>query len=270
MPGNCTAGTPCDPSYDDSAWRVLNVPHDFIIEGDFNEANDPNKGALPRNVSWYRKHFALPPAWSPSDSLVWLTFDGVFRAADVYVNGAFVAHHEEGYTTWHAYLHNASVPLVWGGGENVLAVFVDATQSELWCYEGGGIYRHVWLESAGLVSVSPFSFYAQSYVPLANISSPQGVDGPQTSTAALFTPRVDIQNAGGVAVNGTLSCALAEQGSGLVIGASSAPFSVPAGGWLRLSAPASLGSASAPVQLWNAARPWLYTASCALLDQTGV
>ena len=100
------------------------------------DAYDPNKGALPRNVSWYRKHFTLDPSWAAADSLVWLTFDGVFRAADVYINGAFVMHHEEGYTTWHAYLHNASAPLVWGGGENVLAVYVDATQSELWCYEG--------------------------------------------------------------------------------------------------------------------------------------
>jgi hypothetical protein len=54
------------------------------------------------------------------------------------------------------YLHNTTGPsssaLKYGAGkanENVLAVFVDATQSELWCYEGGGIYRHVWIESAG-------------------------------------------------------------------------------------------------------------------------
>lgn len=34
-PLNCTAGTPCDPAYDDSAWRSLAVPHDFVIEGTF-------------------------------------------------------------------------------------------------------------------------------------------------------------------------------------------------------------------------------------------
>ena len=59
-------------------------------------------------------------------------------------------HHTEGYTSWHAYLHNASVPLHYGDGEeNVISIFVDATQSELWAYEGGGIFRHVYLETAG-------------------------------------------------------------------------------------------------------------------------
>ncbi len=32
------------------------------------------------------------------------------------------------------------------GGENLLAVHVDATGRDGWWYEGGGIYRHVWLE----------------------------------------------------------------------------------------------------------------------------
>ena len=42
------------------------------------------------------------------------------------------------------YLHNASAPLHFGpSGKNVVAVFVDATQGELWAYEGGGIFRHV-------------------------------------------------------------------------------------------------------------------------------
>ena len=186
----CELNTPCDPNYDDSAWRTLSVPHDFIIEANFSDAYDPNHGALPRNVSWYRKHFSLPPAWSAAESLVWLTFDGVFRAADVYINGAFILHHEEGYTTWHAYLHNASAPLVWGGGENVLAVFVDATQAELWGYEGGGIFRHVWLESAGLLSATPFGLYVPSYVAIADISSPNGADGPQTASNATVSPQV--------------------------------------------------------------------------------
>jgi hypothetical protein len=78
---SCDAGSPCEPDYDDSNWRTLNVPHDFIIEGTFNPDINPSYGALPRNVSWYRKHFTLPDSWIPGETLVWLTFDGVFRAA---------------------------------------------------------------------------------------------------------------------------------------------------------------------------------------------
>lgn len=38
------------------------------------------------------------------------------------------------------------------GCDNVLAVHVDATAPDGWWYDGGGIYRHVWL-----TTVSPAS-----------------------------------------------------------------------------------------------------------------
>ena len=50
---NCSAGTPCDPAYDDTAWRQLAVPHDFVIEGQFDKNQNPNHGALATNTSWY-------------------------------------------------------------------------------------------------------------------------------------------------------------------------------------------------------------------------
>ena len=131
----CLPGMPCEPSFDDSGWAERTVPHDFVIEGTVDPNLDPNHGALATNVSWYRRKFTVPE--SARDQLVWLTFDGVYRNADVYLNGALVKHHTEAYTSFHAYLHNASAKLRFGAGEtNVVAVFVDATQSELWAYEG--------------------------------------------------------------------------------------------------------------------------------------
>src|SRR5712691_2137242 len=50
------------PDFDDSAWRKLDLPHDWSIEGPFDEKN-PTGGAggfLPAGVGWYRKHFSLP------------------------------------------------------------------------------------------------------------------------------------------------------------------------------------------------------------------
>ena len=29
---SCAPGLPCEPSYDDSSWRTVTVPHDFVIE----------------------------------------------------------------------------------------------------------------------------------------------------------------------------------------------------------------------------------------------
>ena len=49
------------PSFDDAGWRSLNVPHDWSIEGEFNEKNPatPGGGALPGGIGWYRKNFRL-------------------------------------------------------------------------------------------------------------------------------------------------------------------------------------------------------------------
>src|SRR6516162_1831181 len=54
------------PDFDDGAWRKLDVPHDWSIEGSFDQKN-PTGGAgafLPSGVAWYRKHFSLPAAFA--------------------------------------------------------------------------------------------------------------------------------------------------------------------------------------------------------------
>src|ERR1017187_1945912 len=47
-------------SCDDSAWRKVDLPHDWSIEGPFTETNKTGgAGAfLPAGVAWYRKHFS--------------------------------------------------------------------------------------------------------------------------------------------------------------------------------------------------------------------
>jgi hypothetical protein len=190
----------------------------------------------------------------PSDlegHLIWLQFDGVYRAADFFVNGAFVAHHEEGYTSVIVYIHNASEPLRYGA-ENVMTVFVDGTQSELWAYEGNGIYRHVWIESAPLVSITPWSFYAPSYV--SGTISGTDASLPQSADGALLIPQVDIQNAGARAAVGTVIFVLHSPRDAAVVLNATAPFNISKGGWQRITTgPMPFGSAVDPVLLWNTA-----------------
>lgn len=263
----CGANDPCQPSFDDGTWRVLNTPHDYGVEQAFNKSLDPNKGALPKQKSWYRKHFSLPA--EAAGGLVFVQFDGVFRAADVFLNGAWVLHHEEGYTSFIAYLHNASAPLVFGGGDNVLAVFVDATSPELWSYEQQGIFRHVWLETAPLLSVVPWGFFAPALLTGA-VHSPGGAAAPQTADGATLTPQVDIANAGAARVNGTVTFSLEDAG-GAVLCTTAAPFTVAAGGWARVSAALVCGSSTAPLHLWNTAAggAYMHTARAVLTDARG-
>ena len=70
---------PIDPDYDDSSWAKKDVPHDFIVEtGAFNPNNDRSHGYLPKNISWYRKHFTLDSSFKGSS--IWIDFD---RLVDV-------------------------------------------------------------------------------------------------------------------------------------------------------------------------------------------
>ena len=49
------------PSFDDSQWRQLNLPHDWAIEGDFSADNPsgPGGGALPGGKGWDRKNLGI-------------------------------------------------------------------------------------------------------------------------------------------------------------------------------------------------------------------
>ena len=88
------------PNFDDSIWRKLDVPHDWSIEGPFDEKN-PTEGAgafLPAGVGWYRKHFTL------RDSIVgkhiFVDFDGVMANSEVWINGELLGKRPYGYVSF--------------------------------------------------------------------------------------------------------------------------------------------------------------------------
>ena len=79
--------------FDTSAWRDVDLPHDWSIEGPYAE-NSPVAGGggyLPGGVGWYRRAFTTAAA--QSGKRVWLEFDGVYKDCDVYVNGQHLGFH---------------------------------------------------------------------------------------------------------------------------------------------------------------------------------
>ena len=46
--------------YDDSACRVVTLPHDWSVEHPFDRRHASGTGYLPGGTAWYRKHFTLP------------------------------------------------------------------------------------------------------------------------------------------------------------------------------------------------------------------
>ena len=144
--------------HNDSSWKTVHLPHDYVVEGQFDPKGDVGHGALPVTAAWYRKHFEVPA--SDRGKSLWLYFEGVFRNATVYVNGKQLYFQDDGYDPFFVDVADA----VNYGGSNVLTVHVNARGGEGWWYEGGGIYRHVWLNVADPVHVIPWGVYVTSEV----------------------------------------------------------------------------------------------------------
>ncbi|HUJ08635.1 MAG TPA: beta-galactosidase GalA [Verrucomicrobiae bacterium] len=158
-----TGSGPASEKFSDSYWRVVNLPHDWAVELPFDWAADGSHGfhtlgvRYPTNsIAWYRRTFELPK--SDEGKRIWLTFDGVFRDATVWVNGWCVRHHEGGYYPFREDITD----VLHFGGQNTIAVRVDATKTEGWFYEGAGIYRHVWLDKTALIAIAPDGIFVRS------------------------------------------------------------------------------------------------------------
>ena len=139
------------PTYDDSSWRRLNLPHDWAIEGDFSRENPSGTGggALPGGMGWYRKTFTADKA--DEGLRFYIDFDGVYMNSTVYINGHELGTRPYGYISFSYDL----TPYIQWGAENVLAVRVDnAEQPNSRWYSGCGIYRNVWLRKLQPVHVA--------------------------------------------------------------------------------------------------------------------
>jgi beta-galactosidase len=137
-------------SLDDADWRMLNLPHDWSIEGEFSKDNParPEGGALPGGIGWYRKTFTVPV--TAKNKLVYIDFDGVYQKSDVWINGHHLGFRPNGYISFRYEL----TPYLNLSGKNTIAVKVDnSVQPNSRWYSGSGIYRNVWLVTTNKVAV---------------------------------------------------------------------------------------------------------------------
>ena len=144
------AQTRCESAtFDDSAWRELDVPHDWGIEGPFRYDLEGNTGKLPwRGIGWYRKHFT--PASGEQGKRWFVDFDGAMAHAEVWLNGQYLGTWPYGYASFRMEL----TPHLKFGQDNVLAVRLDTEKWGSRWYPGAGIYRNVWLVKTEPVHVT--------------------------------------------------------------------------------------------------------------------
>jgi len=142
------------PDFDDSAWRALDLPHDWAIEGPFDPKYNPHAGGLPfYGVGWYRKRFTLPA--TDKGKHVAIEFDGAMSNSKVWLNGQELGGRPYGYIGFSLDL----TPHLRFGEPNVIAVrLAPEDQSSRW-YPGAGIYRNVWLDVTGPVRVARWGTY---------------------------------------------------------------------------------------------------------------
>ncbi len=75
------AGGAAAPGYDDSSWRVLDLPHDWAIEGRVDPEANLSQGYYKRGIGWYRRKFKLLP--EDKGKHIELQFDGIATHATV-------------------------------------------------------------------------------------------------------------------------------------------------------------------------------------------
>jgi beta-galactosidase len=155
------------PSFDDSNWTKVNLPHDWSIEDLPNQTPDKVVGPFSKNsigrastgwtvggTGWYRKKFITGK--NQENKLVSINFDGVYMNSDVWLNGRLLGNHPYGYTPFHYDLTPYLKPI---GQENVIVVRAKNEGKNSRWYAGSGIYRHVWLTITEPVHVATWGVY---------------------------------------------------------------------------------------------------------------
>lgn len=224
------------PTFDDTTWRLLNLPHDWSIEGPFGPQYASGTGFAPGGVGWYRKSFQLDA--TAKTKLVAVEFEGVYNHSEVWINGQLVGGRPYGYTSFECDL---TPQLKFGDATNVLAVRVDHSKfSDSRWYTGSGIYRDVHLRFTDKVRIVPSGVY---------VTTP--TVKPDSAVVRIET---EIRNDSGSNAPVSLSSEILSP-EGSVVVAKNAPVKIPTGS-------NSLVIQEIPVpkpELWSMDTPGLYT-----------
>jgi len=244
-----TLGDPAgaeQPRFDDHAWRRVDLPHDWSIEGAVQQdaPGGGRFGYFPSGIGWYRKAFRLPAGATAQEA--WLEFDGVYMNSDVWINGFHLGKRPYGYIS---FAYDVTAHLV--HGVNVVAVRVDNSgQPNARWYTGSGIYRHTWLTLVAPLHVGHWGTY---------VTTPR-VD----STGADVVVRTRVENDGTTPRQATLR-ALVLDGAGHEEARAETTFSAAAGQRLELEQRLRV---AAP-RLWSVETPNLYAVRSEVLEGAG-
>lgn len=178
----------------DSGWRTVQLPHDWSIElpTSPDALSKRGGGYFRTGTGWYRKTFDAPLDWRGQDVSVY--FDGVYRNAEVWLNGIRVGGHVYGYTPFRISLTES---LRIGKPNELLIRVANNAQPDSRWYTGSGIYRPVFLELRSPTHFEPDSLFVTTRALTeesatldirATVVSPERLDGDGYAKFTLAAP----------------------------------------------------------------------------------
>lgn len=145
--------------FDDAQWDVVEVPHDWSIEGPVSKDNPSfSRGAwMPTGKCAYRKYFTVPA--DLKDKRFEIQFDGAYRNSEVYINGHLLGKRPLGYIPFNYDM----TKYIKVGEKNVLTVKLDnSSQPGSRWYSGTGIYRDVHVSVSDKLYIPTWQNYLSS------------------------------------------------------------------------------------------------------------
>lgn len=133
------------PSFNDSGWMDIKVPHDWAITESF-VSRSITSGDMARlkvqGVGWYRRQLHVSP--SDKGRSIYLEVGGAMSYAMIWLNGQLIGGWPYGYNSFRIDL----TPYIdFNTDNNSLAIRVENPQDDSFSrwYPGAGIYRNIWL-----------------------------------------------------------------------------------------------------------------------------
>ncbi len=188
-----------------SAWRHLDLPHDWSIE---TEAADRAGGNVvgpfsSKSVGGYQTGFTVGGEGWYYKSLVFtkqdlldrhleLYFEGAYNQADIYLNGIHIYTNVYGYQSFRVNITDR----VQEGTNHLLVQVRNEGNNTRW-YAGSGIYRHVWLLRSASLYADPWDTFIKSEDSRIVLSSTIHNDSPMRRKADII---INIKDATGKTV----------------------------------------------------------------------
>lgn len=224
-------------SFSDSAWKSVDVPHDWSIELAFNSNSPAGSGGgyLDGGIGWYRKTFTLDSSWS--GQRIFIAFDGVYMNSQVWINGSSLGTRPYGYSTFE---YEITDKVKTDGTANVVAVKVNNNQPNSRWYSGSGIYRNVWLTRFNPVHIPQSGVF---------VSTPAVSAGSATVSVG-----TDVQNQSSASTSVSISTTITDATGAVVASNDSPATSIAAGAQSTFQQSITVSSP----KLWSTISPVLY------------